>query len=125
MKNPKIILTILLTIAAVGSSSLVRAESAKEEDAPVHGTIPVAKKTSKVAYASMAKVQIKDAITTGLAKLPGVVTQAELAEDDGFLLWEVHIVSAKGEAHEVVIDAGNGKVLAVEADDEGSAADKD
>lgn len=123
MKKSNILLAVLLTAAVGASAPVVRAENPKGEDAPVHGTIPVAKDTPKSAYAAMAKITEKNATTAALVKAPGKVIKAELTEDDGFLLWEVHILSVKGKALEVEVDAGSGKVLAVEADDQ--AADKD
>jgi uncharacterized membrane protein YkoI len=106
-------ISITLALAAGLLPFLSHAEDA---DIPVKGSIPLAKETAETAYAALAKVPIAEAVRIGAEKQPGTVTKAELVEDDGFLVWEVDVVGAKEAAHEVVIDAGNGKVLAVEVD---------
>lgn len=72
---------------------------------------------------SLAKISYRDAVKTALAKTPGGVLEVELEDEDGYLVFCVEVVSAKGEIMEYVIDAGNGAVL--EAGEEEEKEDKD
>lgn len=63
-------------------------------------------------YVKLAKVTLDQAKAAALAAVPGTVTSIELGEEDGFLVYEVEIGN-----QEVIIDAGNGKVLSQGARD--------
>jgi uncharacterized membrane protein YkoI len=41
----------------------------------------------------------------------GKVVKAELEEEDGFLVWEVEVISPKSGKTELLLDAGDGSVL--------------
>lgn len=116
MKYPKIVAAAALGLSLVALPTMSHAESESENDTPIKGSVAVNKETPESSYATLAKASITDAIQTGSAKQSGTIIKAELLADDGYLVWEVEIVDKKGETWEVVIDAGNGKVLAVEAD---------
>lgn len=61
-----------------------------------------------------AKVTIEEAIQTAKTKFPGRVVEAELESEDGTLVYEVEIVNASGEEHEIEIDAQTGEILSSE-----------
>lgn len=72
----------------------------------------------------LAKVSAADAEKAALAAMPdGKVNGSALENDNGSVIWEVDMTDASGASVEVKVDAGNGKVLAQEANDE-SAADQ-
>ncbi|MGB3683380.1 MAG: PepSY domain-containing protein, partial [Rubrobacteraceae bacterium] len=49
------------------------------------------------------------------------VKNAELGNENGYVVWEVEVAAQDGTLQEVKVDAGNGKVLAQETgDNEGS-----
>jgi uncharacterized membrane protein YkoI len=56
-----------------------------------------------------------------LDAVPGEVREVELESESGFVVYEVEVAGNDGTLHEVVVDAGNGKVLAQET--EGGAED--
>ena len=71
-------------------------------------------------YAGLVKITEAQAIKAAEAKVGGSATKAELGNENGSLIYEVHIGN-----QEVKVDAGNGNVLAVENDDnEGPEADE-
>jgi uncharacterized membrane protein YkoI len=47
----------------------------------------------------------------------GKVIETELENENGFLVWEVKSIAQDGSLTEVYIDAGNGKVLAMEQEE--------
>lgn len=70
------------------------------------------------ALEGLAKISPADAEQLALAAVPGTVNgPAELANEDGSVIYEMEITAADGTVTEVVIDAGNGAVLAQETGD--------
>lgn len=61
-------------------------------------------------------ISTNKAIEIALQKQAGQVTEVELDEDDGKLIYEIEIETKKGEV-EIEIDAKTGKILKVEFDD--------
>ena len=98
---------VLLTVLLVGVS----------RSRTVQGSVPVAK-NQKEALHKLAKISLTEAIETALSKHPGTAVEAELEDEDGYLVYEVEIRNSKGMLSEVTVDAGNGKVLAIEDEDE-------
>jgi uncharacterized membrane protein YkoI len=69
----------------------------------------------------LAKVDQKAAEEAAIQAVPGTAKDAELGNENGYVVWEVEVAGDDGTLHEVKVDAGNGKVLAQEAEeDEGS-----
>jgi len=69
----------------------------------------------------LAKIDQAAAEKAALDAVPGTVKDAELGNENGFVVWEVEVQASDGTLQEVKVDAGNGQVLAQEAeDDEGS-----
>ena len=69
--------------------------------------------------AQLATVSISQAILIAETAYPGLVTEAELDNEDDFLVWEIAIVTSEQsrEPVELIIDAGDGRLLAVEISD--------
>ena len=60
----------------------------------------------------MAKISMAAAQKTALAKQAGTVSKSELEVEDGCLVYSFDIkVAGKSGAQEIMVDAGNGKVL--------------
>ncbi|OKH96539.1 PepSY domain-containing protein [Streptomyces uncialis] len=64
------------------------------------------------------KVTAAEAIATALKERSGTVVSVDLDEDDSKVAWDVEIIGADRNVHNVTVDPGNGKVL-------GSYAEKD
>jgi uncharacterized membrane protein YkoI len=70
---------------------------------------------------SLAKIDQKAAEQAALQAVPGTVKDAELGNENGYVVWEVEVAGNDGTLYEVKVDAGNGQVLHQETeDDEGS-----
>lgn len=65
-------------------------------------------------YQGMAKITPEQAKAAALAAVPGTVTSVQLGNENGFLVYDVTIGT-----QEVIVDAGNGKVLYQGAADAG------
>ncbi|THA70427.1 peptidase M4 [Streptomyces sp. A0958] len=77
--------------------------------------------SSTASGATTARVTVGDAVAAGLRAVPGTVTEAELDEEDGGLVWELDVYGSDRAWHDVTVDAGSGKVLGkhVDHDDDG------
>jgi uncharacterized membrane protein YkoI len=53
------------------------------------------------------------------------VKEAELGDENGFVVWEVEVQASDGTFQEVKVDAGNGQILAQEAEDDGGSEDNE
>ena len=51
------------------------------------------------------------------AVVPGRIVEAKLDEENSYLVWEVTIIGTQGHKVELKIDAGNGKLLAAQTDE--------
>jgi uncharacterized membrane protein YkoI len=70
---------------------------------------------------SQASIDRSQAEQSALKEVPGTVKDAELGNENGYVVWELTIAADSGTNQEVEVDAGNGRILAQEAaDDEGS-----
>ena len=69
------------------------------------------------ALAALAKITPDQAKAAALAAVPGNAGQVELENEDGNVVFGVEVTTSAGKVIDVKVDAGNGKVLAQEADD--------
>lgn len=75
-----------------------------------------------LALAKLATIDLAQAARAGAAAVPGgSATSAELENEHGNVVYVVEVVSGAGET-EVIIDAGNGHVLARQAEHDGDHA---
>jgi len=65
-------------------------------------------------YTSLAKISMPDAVGKALEKVNGKVSEAALENEDGFLVYSIEIVTPGNKRSEVLVDAGDGRILAVE-----------
>ncbi len=65
--------------------------------------------------AALAKIDATRAISAARAKVPGTVLKVALDNENGNLVYSVEIKTTSNKIKDVKVDAGNGKVLHVEA----------
>ena len=106
---------LIVGLAVVGTSF------AKSEDNEIHdGTIRIERQV-EADFPSLAKLTFPEAMQKALAAVHGQVLKTQLENEDGFLVYGVEVVTADKVIMEVKVDAGSGKVLAMnrdKADDE-------
>ena len=70
---------------------------------------------------SLAKVDQAAAEKAALGAVSGTVKNADLGNENGYVVWDIEVADQGGKVTDVKVDAGNGKILAQEAGDkEGS-----
>lgn len=84
--------------------------AAYAKDLEKDGSIKVSK-FKKTEYSDKAKISLQDAISAATKKVPGKAIEAELESEDGFLVYEVKVMSADKNITEVYVDAGNSAIL--------------
>jgi uncharacterized membrane protein YkoI len=89
----------------------------KGEKAPqYHSSIQADKKLeSESALQKLARITLEDAVRAAQGAAPGTVIESGIENEDGNVVYTVEMRSGKSTT-EVVVDAGNGKVLATSAD---------
>lgn len=98
------------------------AEQAETPNAPETGERSEAaddagEKAESAKLAPLAKVDRAQAEQAALAKVPGTVSDAQLGDENGDVIWEIDVTGADGAQHEVKVDAGSGIVIAAALDD--------
>jgi uncharacterized membrane protein YkoI len=98
---------------AISTSAVLRAEDA--EETPIQGTIRVSNTQDReVVLVESAKISIEQAVKAAVSRDNGAVQRVELENEDGFLVYNVELLSADKKLHEVKVDAGNGNILRVD-----------
>lgn len=126
---------IFLAIAgSLGSSLAVLADTSRDkpfEGLVVEDIVVIEKLPSEVrngsvrvkddddaAMAGQARLTSSEAAKIATTALPGKVIETKLNDENGYLIWEVEIIDANGHETQLKIDAGNGRLLAAESEDD-------
>lgn len=107
--NIRVLRGLTLFALVLGFSQVSRDAFAKGR-AAIQGSISV-KDKAKSEYSALAKISIQDAVSAATKTTSGKVTEAALDREDGFLVYEVEVQMPDQTRKELLIDAGNGKVL--------------
>ncbi len=99
-----------LTAVVAVCASLFAVPAMSKGKTPFTGSISV-KGKSKSEYSTLAKISLQDATAAATKATSGKVLEAALDREDGFLVYEIEILMANGSKKELLIDAGDGKVL--------------
>jgi uncharacterized membrane protein YkoI len=112
----KLLLTWMATAAAAGFQVTLLANEPKNE-APIRGTIQLQQEGEEQAtYPSLAKITLQQTTTIASNAQSGNISKAELQNEDGFLVYNVVVVSQDKKIHELKVDAGNGSILRIDVD---------
>jgi uncharacterized membrane protein YkoI len=109
-------------IAIIGSGVLViglavaGASFAKSDDSEVRGGTIRLENQVEADFPALAKLTSAQAVQKALAAVQGQILKTELENENGFLVYSVEVVTADKTIMEVKVDAGSGKVLAVDRD---------
>ncbi len=102
-----------LTIGAM----LVLSTTALAKGSPepkVNGSLPVAG-ARQADFPKLAKISASEASRIAMAEVPGSLLSVGLENEDGFLIYAVEVAGDRTGRHEVIVDAGNGKVISATA----------
>ncbi len=117
MKRSARMITLLSLVAALGTGAAFATGAVNLPDEVKSSSVKLPRGARKAEFASYAKVDQRQAEAAALAAVPGEVVKSKLDDEDGYLVWQIDVRHAKG-VTEVAVDAGNGKVLATEAEED-------
>ena len=108
---------------AANNSSSERTMGDNDADESYKGSVPVAGKNESSLH-KLANIDEAAAEQVALKAAPGKVHETELeTTDNGYLVYEIEIAGDDGKGHEVTVDAGNGKVLHQDLEEEADEPD--
>lgn len=109
-------------ITMIGSGVLVASivitgvSFAKSNDNEIHnGTIKITNQAESN-FPALAKLTLDQAIKNASVKVPGQVLRTDLGDENGFLIYDIEMVTADKSIVDVKVDAGSGEVLAMNKD---------
>jgi len=87
-------------------------QAGDEDSSTVKGSTPAPSEESGLpALSDLAKVSLADAISAAQTAFPGMVLDAGLENENGFVVYGVEVIGSSGVRTDVKVDAGNGRVL--------------
>ena len=111
--TPRLMKPTAPTAPAVASSAPA-AQTTPTPDCRFEGTIPIA--NDAPIPPGLARLTSAEAEDAALAAVPGAtLTDLDLDEEDGFLVYEIDL-TADGAEVDVLVDAGDGEVLCIDRD---------
>jgi uncharacterized membrane protein YkoI len=114
--------TLATVVATTGAFTAVAGETERDEKLPYTSSIQVTGNPTGAELQKLAKIRLEDAVRSAQGAFAGQVVEAKLENEEKNLVYGVEISNGK-EKKEVIVDAGNGAVLAVDADNENGDGD--
>jgi uncharacterized membrane protein YkoI len=110
-------LAVALAVTGVAIAAREKGEE-KEKKVEYRSSIQVSPKLEdEKALAQKATISREEAVRIAQGAVKGKVIESGIENEDGNLVYNVEVKSGD-ETKEVIVDAGNGKVLAVNADED-------
>ena len=103
---------------AANNSSSERTMGDDDADESYKGSVSVAGKNESSLH-KLADIDQAAAEQVALEAVPGTVHETELeTSDNGYVVYDIEIAGDDGKGHEVIVDAGNDKVLHQDLEEE-------
>ncbi|HFU77556.1 MAG TPA: hypothetical protein ENK68_03535 [Epsilonproteobacteria bacterium] len=106
--------TLVLTVLG---TTLYAFDLGQDEDT-IKSSLVINRDAGELDAKKAALIDATEAIQSVQTKFQGKITGVELENEEGNLVYEVEILQANNVEMEVIIDAGNGKILASKVDEE-------
>lgn len=106
----------LVALAIAFSAGTARAGEDKKDEKKIVASIQIKKKVESAELPGLAKISFAAALKTAETAGAGTVIKGELEVEDGNLMYSFDVVTAAKKVLEVEVDAGDGKVLDIDAD---------
>ena len=117
------VVALVVLVGAGVAYGANNSSSETDEDESYKGSVSVAGKNES-SWHKLANIDKAVAEQVALKAAPGTVHETELeTSDNGYLVYDIEIAGKDGKAHEVTVDAGNGKVLHQDLEEEADESD--
>jgi uncharacterized membrane protein YkoI len=121
MYAKKVLLAVtvaLVVLVGAGVAYAANNNSSEDADESYKGSVSVAGKNESSLH-KLADIDQAAAEQVALEAVPGTVHETELeTSDNGYVVYDIEIAGDDGKGHEVIVDAGNGKVLHQDLEEE-------
>jgi uncharacterized membrane protein YkoI len=112
-------LVLAVCVAIPGAAAMAANHRDGKSEPQYHSSIQVPRGLeSEAALQKLAKISLEDAVRIAQGAAAGTVTESGIENEDQNLVYTVEVRNASSTS-EVVVDAGNGRVLAVTAERDG------
>ena len=127
MHVKKVLLAVAVAMVVLVGAGVAyganNSSSESDEDESYKGSVSIAGKNES-SLNKLANIDEAAAEQAALKTLSGTVHEKELeTSDNGYLIYDIEIAGNDGKGHEVTVDAGNGKVLHQDLDEEADKSD--
>ena len=113
-----VIVTAVVAPLELGGAHAANTNSPSYQSSITVGDSGDGERAEAARYMELAKIDAGKAMAAAQARVPGEVLSAALDNENGNLVYSVVIMpTAGGPAQDVKVDAGNGAVLHIDADD--------
>ncbi len=110
-------------VAYAANSSSQRTTSQDDADESYKGSIS-APGHNEASVQKLAKIDQAAAERAALKAVPGTVHETELeTSDNGYVVYDIEVAGNDSKSHEVKVDAGNGKILHQDSEEEADELD--
>jgi uncharacterized membrane protein YkoI len=110
-------------VAYAANSSSQRTTSQDDADESYTGSVS-APGQNESSVQKLANIDQAAAEQAALKAVPGTVHETELeTSDNGYVVYDIEVAGNDGQSHEVKVDAGNGKILHQDSEEEADEAD--
>ncbi len=128
----KVLLAVAVAMVILGGASVAYATNTGSSEATIgdndadesyKGSVSVAGNNESSVH-KLANIDRAAAEQVALKAVPGTVHETELeTSDNGYVVYDIEIAGDDGKEHEVTVDAGNGKVLHQDLEEEADESD--
>ncbi len=108
--------TVIGSGVLVASLAITGAGFAKSNNSEVRGGTIRIDNQGEADFPALAKLTFDQAIQKAQTKVQGQVLKTDLGDENGFLVYEIELVTADKSIVDVKVDAGSGKIVAMEQD---------
>jgi uncharacterized membrane protein YkoI len=117
-------ITILKVMSGVFLAALISIGTVSAQETKDAGSIKL-RNGDESGFTDLAKISFDSAIKSAIAAVPGKVLNADLENENGYLVYSVEVVKSDHQIAEVWIDAGNGRVLKIEKEQKDSESNEE
>ena len=128
----KVLLAVAVAMVILGGASVAYATNTSSSETTIgdndadesyKGSVSVAGNNESSVH-KLANIDQAAAEQVALKAVPGTVHETELeTSDNGYVVYDIEIAGDDGKEHEVTVDAGNGKVLHQDLEEEADESD--
>jgi len=125
MKKKVLTTALALTIAGMGLAGVVMNGKVSAATPNKVSQVVTKEKGEDVALNQATKFSKEQSIELALKEVKGTVKSTELEDEDGIIVYGVHIQDPKGKQFDIKVDANKGKVIKADQDNDNESGQEE